>query len=178
MDNISVPVSEKTMEEYTKEYVSELMGRYADSVLRMCYIYLKDYHLAEDVTQKTFIRVMKYYGKFKKASSEKTWIMQIAINLCKGQFKSGWHQRVSYDNIPEIAYDADYDGALDRQEVFNEINKLGTKYKDVILLYYYQEMSISEIAAVLKLKESAVKVRLFRAREQLKLNFEEDRLNE
>lgn len=174
MDNISVPIGHKTMEEYTNEYISGLMSKYADSILRMCYIYLKDYHLAEDVTQKTFIRVMKHYGKFRKASSEKTWIMRIAINLCKSQLKSGWHRRVNYDTVPEMAYDADYDGALNRQEVFEKISKLGTKYREVILLYYYQEMSISEIAVVLKLKESAVKVRLFRGREQLKLNFKED----
>lgn len=166
------------MEECTNEYVSELMNKYADSVLRMCYIYLKDYHLAEDVTQKTFMRVMKHYGKFRKESCEKTWIMKIAINLCKSQLKNRWNRRVNFNNIPELAYDEDYDGALDRQEVFDKITKLKTKYREVILLYYYQEMSISEIATVLKLKESAVKVRLFRAREQLKLDLKEDRINE
>ncbi len=174
MDNILTPINDKTIEEQTNENVSELMGKYADSVLRMCYLYLKDYHLAEDVTQKTFIRVMKHYDKFRKESSEKTWIMQIAINLCKNQLKSWWYKRQNFDNVHELIYDADYNGLMDRQEVFDEISKLTPKYKEVILLYYYQEMSIAEISKVLKLKESAVKVRLFRAREQLKLNFKED----
>ncbi len=174
MDNISVPIIDSTIKEHTNDYVSELMGKYADSVLRMCYIYLKDYHMAEDVTQKTFERVMMHYGKFRKASSEKTWIMQIAINLCKNQLKSWWCKRQNYDDVPEMAYDVDYDGVLDRQEVFDKISKLPPKYKEVILLYYYQELSVSEISEVLKLKESAVKVRLFRARGQLKLNLEEE----
>lgn len=178
MYNISEPMNEKTMKEHANENISELMGKYADSVLRMCYIYLKDYHLAEDVTQKTFIRVMQHYGKFRKESSEKTWIMQIAINLCKNQFQSWWYKRQNFDDVPEMTYDADYDGVMDRQEVFDEISKLPPKYKEVILLYYYQEMSISEIAEVLKLKESAVKVRLFRAREQMKLNLREEELYE
>ncbi len=184
MENLSVPVSSKGMKEYAHEQsheheiITELMNKYADNVIRMCYVYLKDYHLAEDVTQKTFMRVMKHYVKFRKASSEKTWIMQIAINLCKNHFRSSWYKRVRYDNVPEMPYDADYDGGFDRQEVFSQISKLKPKYKEVILLYYYQEMSIAEIAEVLRLKESSVKVRLFRAREQLKLSFKGDGLYE
>jgi RNA polymerase sigma factor, sigma-70 family len=174
MDNLSVPIDMKIVEERTNEIVSDLMEKYADSVLRMCYLYLKDYHLAEDVTQETFIRVMKNYDKFRKASSVKTWIMQIAINLCKNQMKTWWYKRQHFDDVTEIAYDAYYDGFMDRQELFNKINKLSPKHKEIILLFYYQEMSVSEIAEVLKLKGSAVKVRLFRAREQLKLNFMED----
>ncbi|WP_246240831.1 sigma-70 family RNA polymerase sigma factor [Anaerocolumna sedimenticola] len=174
MDNISRPISIKTMDEQANKIVSDLMGEYADSVLRMCYLYLKDYHLAEDVTQETFIRVMKHYDKFRKESSVKTWIMKIAINLCKNQMKTWWYKRQNFNDITEIAYDASYDGLVDRQELFHEINKLSTKYKEIILLFYYQEMPVSEIAEILKLKESAVKTRLFRAREQLKLNYLED----
>jgi RNA polymerase sigma-70 factor, ECF subfamily len=174
MDNLSAPINVKIVDERTNGIVSDLMGKYADSVLRMCYLYLKDYHLAEDVTQETFIRVMKNYDKFRKESSVKTWIIQIAINLCKNQMKTWWYKRQNFDDVMEIAYDVYYDGCMDRQELFNKINKLSPKHKEIILLYYYQEMSVSEIAEVLKLKGSAVKVRLFRAREQLKLNFMED----
>lgn len=174
MDNLSVPNNMEIVDERMNRIISDLMERYADNVLRMCYLYLKDYHLAEDVTQETFIRVMKNYDKFRKASSVKTWIMQIAINLCKNQMKTWWYKRQNFDDVPEIAYDENYDGFMNRQELFNKINKLLPKYKEIILLYYYQEMSLSEIVEVLKLKESAVKVRLFRAREQLKLNFMED----
>lgn len=173
MDNLSAPINVKIVDERTNGIVSDLMGKYADSVLRMCYLYLKDYHLAEDVTQETFIRVMKNYDKFRKESSVKTWIIQIAINLCKNQMKTWWYKRQNFDDVMEIAYDVYYDGCMDRQELFNKINKLSPKHKEIILLYYYQEMSVSEIAEVLKLKGSAVKVRLFRAREQLKLNFME-----
>ncbi|WP_097014603.1 sigma-70 family RNA polymerase sigma factor [Anaerocolumna aminovalerica] len=175
MQNISVPINVKIVDERTNRIVSDLMQKYADSVLRMCYLYLKDYHLAEDVTQETFIRVMKNYDKFRRESSIKTWIMQIAINLCKNQMKTWWYKRQNFDDVPEIAYDPCYDGFMDRQELFDKINKLSPKYKEIILLYFYQELSVSEIAEVLKLKGSAVKVRLFRAREQLKLSFMEDK---
>ena len=174
MSNILlVPVNVKHVDERTNKIVCELMEKYADSVLRMCYLYLKDYHLAEDVTQETFIRVMRNYDKFRRGSSIKTWIIQIAINLCKNQMKTWWYKRQNFNDVPEISYDESYDGFMDRQELFNKINKLSPKHKEIILLYYYQEMSLSEIAEVLKLKLSAVKVRLFRAREQLKLNFME-----
>lgn len=173
MENMTMPFIVKTVDEQTSTIVSELIRKYADSVLRMCFLYLDDYYLAEDVTQDTFIRVMKNYDKFRKESSEKTWIMKIAINLCKNQRKSWWFKRQNIEAL-ELAYDACYDGLLDRQEVFNKINKLSPKHKEIILLYYYQEMSVAEIAEVLKLKESAVKTRMFRAREQLRLNLKED----
>lgn len=178
MDNVSVPIDVKYTEEQTNKIIGDLMEEYADSVLRMCYLYLKDYHLAEDVTQETFLRVMKHYNKFRNESSLKTWIMRIAINLCKNQVKTWWYKRQNFDDLPEIATDVSYDGLIDRQELFQEVNKLPTKSKEVILLFYYQELSVYEISKVLKIKESAVKTRMFRAREQLKINFKEDKLYE
>ncbi|MDE6939386.1 MAG: sigma-70 family RNA polymerase sigma factor, partial [Lachnospiraceae bacterium] len=63
------------------ELLSELIAAYGDSILRMCYLYLKDYHLAEDVVQETFIQVYHHYDSFRQQSSVRTWIIQIAVNL-------------------------------------------------------------------------------------------------
>ena len=56
--------------------ISKLIAEYGDSILRMCFLYLKDIHLAEDAVQHTFIKVYKNHSKFKRDSAEKTWIMR------------------------------------------------------------------------------------------------------
>lgn len=145
-----------------------LMNEYGDSVLRMCYVYLKDYQLAEDMAQETFIKVYQHYEEFQNQSSVKTWILKIAINLCKNQMRTHWWKYRSQQELVEAGIDEYYDSFLDRQVVLTEIAKLPVKYREIILLYYYQELSILEIAALLNEKESTIKARLVRARKKLK----------
>lgn len=152
------------------EGLTILMNRYGYSVFWMCYAYLKDYHLAEDVAQETFIRVYQHYGKFHNQSSLKTQLIQISINLCKRQMiKYQWKNQF-YQDIMEVEEETEecYESILNRQIIFEEISKLSSKYREVILLYYYQEFKISEIAVILGEKDSTIKSRLKRAREKLK----------
>lgn len=162
------------MPEDKKEIVTELIHEYGDSVLRMCYLYLKDYHLAEDVTQETFLTVLRKYDTFRQQSSVKTWMIKIAINLCKSQMRTNWFAAKKQDTFPELSFEENYDGMLDRTVLITEIGNLRPKYREVILLYYYQELSVREIAEVLGQKEPTIKARLQRAREQLKMRLKED----
>ena len=70
--------------------MERLIIEYGDAVLRMCFLYLKDYHLAEDAAQETFIKAMKHYDSFNRKSSEKTWLTRIAINCCKNIMRMNW----------------------------------------------------------------------------------------
>lgn len=153
-----------------EEYLTFLMNSYGNSVFRMCYAYLKDYQLAEDVAQETFIRVYQHYGEFRNQSSIKTWIIQIAINLCKNQMRTHWWKNRFHQMFMDVEEEAtdSYDSILNGQLILEEISKLPVKYREVILLYYYQELTISEIAKILYMKESTIKARLVRAREKLK----------
>lgn len=154
------------------EVLENLIQQYGNSVLRMCYLYLKDYHLAEDVTQETFIQVYEKYGTFENRASIKTWIMQIAINRCKNQMRTQWFKRESLNVIPEIAVNDFYDEIFKKGTLLSEIMKLPIKYREVILLYYYQELSVKEISIVLNVKTTTIMQRLKRAREQLKPHLE------
>lgn len=78
-----------------EEIISRLINQYGNSILRMCYMYLKDYQLAEDVTQETFLQVYEKYETFENRSSEKTWITRIAINRCKNCMRTHWFKRVT-----------------------------------------------------------------------------------
>ncbi|WP_152395330.1 sigma-70 family RNA polymerase sigma factor [Paenibacillus guangzhouensis] len=146
--------------------LQRLISDYGNSLLRMCFLYLKDIRLAEDAVQDTFVKVYTSYSQFEGKSSEKTWIMRIAINICKNYLRSSWWRRIDgsviLENIPAEVHDVEDDTLL------YQIIKLSSKYKEVLLLYYYQDMKIREIAEVLQIPESTVAVRLKRARESLK----------
>ena len=159
---------------WNEELLSRWISQYGDSVLRMCYLYLKDYQLAEDVTQETFIQAHKKYTTFEHRSNEKTWIIQIAINRCKNCMRTHWFRQISFDTLAETKDENNnYDQLLDKSAISFEIMKLPVKYRDVILLYYYQELTVKEIAFILKQKESTILQRLKRAREQLKPHLQE-----
>lgn len=146
--------------------MQRIMTDYGNSLLRLCFLYLKDVHLAEDAVQNTLIKISKNYAQFKSNSSEKTWIMRIAINECKNALRNSWWKRINasiiLENIPADEYE------LEDNTLLTQIMKLSPKYKEVILLYYYQEMKIREIAVILQIPESTVSIRLKRARELLK----------
>lgn len=154
-----------------------IMQKYGDAVLRMCYLYLKDKQLAEDVAQETFLKVYEKYDTFRNDSEEKTWIMRIAINLCKNQKRSNWFQKVLMGVKLETLEESDMTMGLIQEEekcqLLREIYTLPDKYKEVVLLYYYQEINTREIAEILNIKEGTVRVRLQRAREKLSVNLQE-----
>ena len=149
-----------------------LISKYGDAMLRMCYLYLKDFHLAQDAVQDTFIRAYRGYSGFKGLSEEKTWITKIAINVCKNYLRNPWRKIVypesALENLP-----ADHDGGIHTDDtLIVSIKKLKPKYKEAILLCYYQEMSIKEISETLRIPMGTVSVRLKRAREILKTDLE------
>lgn len=152
----------------SKENIDEIVKEYGDSVLRMCYLYLKDYQLAEDVAQETFLKVYEKIETFRYDASIKTWIISIAINLCKNQMRTHWFKRTSLEYTSEPTAKDIYEKVLMNTSISMEIMRLKPKYKEVILLYYYQELSVKEISNILGMKEATVLQRMKRAREQLK----------
>lgn len=157
--------------------IERIIQEYGDSLLRMCTLYLKDEQLAEDAVQETFIKVYEKYHTFNHTSEEKTWIMRIAINTCKNYMKGSWFKRITtgfdLETISKERVDVGLEKKEQQEELVKEIIRLSPKYKEVILLYYYQEMSIREIAQILHIKEGTVKVRLQRARQQLGVQLKE-----
>jgi RNA polymerase sigma-70 factor (ECF subfamily) len=158
--------------------IERLIDYYGNDVLRIAYIYLKDKHLAEDVFQEVFIKIYKNFEKFQGKSSEKTWILTITMNTCKDILRSAWIRKIIRlgDNESgnfEISNPSDSldDAVIKRieyKELLTEVMRLPRKYKELIILYYYEEISTSEISKILNLPEGTVRSRLFRAREMLK----------
>ena len=162
-------VSVKVCERDKDLIMNEILSCYGNTLLRMCFLYLKDIHLAEDAVQDTLIKIYKNYGKFKGNSDVKTWITRIAINVCKNYLRSSWWKRIDESAILENIPVDNYEMNVQRDEIIAEIMKLSAKYKDVVILYYYREMKIQEIANVLKIPEATVSTRLSRAKNILKI---------
>ncbi|MCX7950428.1 MAG: sigma-70 family RNA polymerase sigma factor [Clostridiales bacterium] len=158
--------------------IEELIERFGDDILRICYLYTKDYSQAEDLFQEVFIKVYKNIDSFNNQCEVSTWVTRIAINTCKDYLKSAWIKR----NILFWSVEEGEKNTNTENEVLNDIEKdyilssvlnLPSKYREVIYFYYYKDLKTKEIAAVLKLKESVVRSRLMRAREILKKELKE-----
>lgn len=159
-----------------EQLLERLMNEYGDAILRMCFLYLKDYHLAEDAAQETFIKAMKSYDSFQHRADEKTWLTRIAINCCKSTMRTRWFKvfRSSEDVELQDGQLNLIDKITEREYVTNAILSLNIKDRELVILYYYQELSVKEIAEIIGKKKNAVYQQLKRAREKLKKILEED----
>lgn len=153
--------------------ITELINLYSNDILRMCLIYVKDYHLAQDITQETFIKVYQKLDTFKNKSNIKTWITSIAINNCKNALKKNSKEVTPLEDLT-LTYNEDFSKNETKISVSEGVSKLPKKYLEVIMLYYYQELSIKETSHILKVPQATVKTRLKRAKEKLKIYLRED----
>lgn len=153
-----------------EQHLERLMNEYGDAILRMCYLYLKDYQLAEDATQETFIKAMRAYNTFQHRSSEKTWITRIAINCCKNIMRTQWFRngQNNYEDYMQTKTENPIEVLLEKDSVSAAIMNLNIDDRKIIVLYYYQELSIKEIAAIIGRSENTTIQRLNRARKKLK----------
>ncbi len=158
--------------------IEELIDLHGGYILRLCRIYLGDRHLAEDAFQETFIKAWKNWDGFRGESSVRTWLTHIAVNTCRDVLRSGWF-RTMRKSVP---VDQLFDLAAPQvpQEdtaVRDAVLRLPGLYREVVLLYYDQEMKIREIADLLGIPKNSVSTRLRRARallrDQLKGEIEE-----
>ena len=96
-----------TPSEMNKE-ITRLIEEYGNDVLRIATVILKSKELAEDVYQETFLRVVRSYSSYRRESSEKTWIISIAVNICRDYIRSAWKRRVVVTD-DFLTYTADSD---------------------------------------------------------------------
>ena len=137
-------------------------------LLRLCYTQLQDKGLAEDAVQETFIKAFRSLDTFRGECSEKTWLTRIAINTCRDIQRGAWFRhidrKVSVDMLPDTAIQP----TEDRLDLTLAVMNLPKKFREAIMLYYYQDMDTSEIGAVLGIAQSSVSNRLRRGRELLR----------
>ena len=158
--------------EVTKDYISDLLDKYGDMVLRIAYTYLKNRADAEDIVQDVFLRIIDKKASFNDENHEKSWLIRATINMCKNKVNLFWNKnKCSIDDVQEFAvsdkYNTDTSG-------FQAVMALGEKYRVVVYMYYYEGYSTPEIAKVIGKSETTIRSLLHRARNKLKDMLKED----
>lgn len=154
-----------------KQLFNELVERYRDNLFAIAFNVCKNAAVADDVVQDTFLQYYLTRKKFDNEQHIRAWLIRVAINKAKNINRSFWrqHKRPLEEYIETLVFTAPGD-----RELFETVMELPEKYRIVIHLYYYEDYSINEIAGVLKLTESNVKVRLLRGRQMLKEALKEE----
>ena len=155
--------------------VESLYLRYADDVLRVSYFYLGDREKAEDVMQEVFLRVMDKQPVLREGS-EKSWLLKVALNICRDQWRSSWAKRVILGSkrLDIIPADDELEDRTEKEALMQAVHSLPADVREVFLLFYYQRYTIEEIAKILDVQAGTVSSRLTRGRKKLKVLLEED----
>lgn len=142
---------------------------YADMLYRLALSYMKQKEDAEDIVQEVFTKYFCGFHLPLSGEQEKAWFVRVTINQCHDALrKRSYRLHDSMEEVAEVA-----GGTVDEpDELFDVLQKLPDKYKDVIILHYLEGYSIEEITKMLGLSASATKMRLKRGREFLKNELE------
>ncbi|WP_088006957.1 sigma-70 family RNA polymerase sigma factor [Indiicoccus explosivorum] len=158
-----------------EEWLEVVMDDYGESLTRLAFTYLKDWEMAQDVVQEVFVTVFQQRHTYSEIKSFKAWIYRITINRCKDILKSSWQKRVvmgtRFFNLSRSETPSPEQLAVSRSEeeaLLGHIFKLPVKYREVLLLYYYQNLTIPEISQLLSLQENTIKTRMRRGKNRLK----------
>lgn len=145
----------------------ELISKYSDMVYRVAFSRTQNDYDAQDITQDVFMKYLKYVkagNVFREEEHRKAWLLKVAVNTGNTFVKTAWFRhRADLAEIADMSRDME-----EKSEVYDAVMALPEKYRMVIHLFYYEELSVKEIGSVLRLSETAVKSRLHRAREVLK----------
>lgn len=153
--------------------LEQWMQEYGTRILHLAFFYLKDRQLAEDVAQEVFLKAYQSMDEFRGESAVYTWLYRIAVNLCRDRLRSPWWKRIFLPGeLPVVrGGEAPDEVALEsvrNQEILRHVLSLPLPYREIVMFYYYEDLSTSEIAQITGLPENTVKTRLHRARKQLK----------
>lgn len=149
----------------------QIIKRNSDGVYRLAYSLVKNRADADDIYQDVFVRYMRKKPRFQSTEHEKAWFMRVTINCCKNFWKSPWIQR-------RTALEGDEEPAGEslgeNQLLIETVKRLPEKYRIVIHLFYYEELSAEEIGKITGAMASTVRTRLTRARRMLRSLLEKE----
>ena len=151
-----------------QNYIEQLIVEYGDMVYRLAISRVKNKEEAEDIFQEVFMKIYEKMPEFVSKENEKYWIIRVTINLSKNVLTTAWRRKVTA---------LENDIVFNEQEVsdvFFEVLRLPLKYRTIIQLFYYENLTIDEISDIMKINSNTVKTRLRRAREKLKIRLEGD----
>jgi RNA polymerase sigma-70 factor (ECF subfamily) len=161
-----------------EEAVADLVRQHARLVYRIAYAVLRRHHDAEDATQETFMRVLRYSSKLEAVEDHKTWLARIAWRVAVDRSRKAGRRREIPLEDPEkpleevasamVPADHTVHGAQVSARLEKLIAALPEKLREPLVLSTIEEMSPREVAAALCINEAAVRSRVYRARQILR----------
>jgi RNA polymerase sigma-70 factor (ECF subfamily) len=166
----SKAISSQRQEDITSSFIEGLITEYQSELLHLAMSYLNDYQLAQDCIQEIFMTAFHKADPGKESFAVRKWLKICTVNRCKSMLRASFWRRfvfLDYAQITSVssATRDDY-SRLDETGVLAKVMKLSIKYREVIILHYYQDMTLQEVSSVLKISNEAAKTRLRRAKEQ------------
>ena len=149
----------------SEQEVNIAIERYADLVLRLCMVYLKNRADAEDTFQNVFLKYAMNTKTFESDEHEKAWLIRVTVNACKDCLKNFFRRNaVSLEELRDYAPELD----PDRYRVLEAVWALPKAYRDVIYLHYYEGYTAPEIAGILNRNPNTVYTHLHKGKELLR----------
>ena len=147
-----------------------VIQQFGPMVYRLAFAQTRSQADADDVYQEVFLRYVEKAPVFHSGDHAKAWFLRVTINCCNDLWRSPWRRR-SAPLTEDLPFET-------REELglHQELLKLPKKYRAVLHLFYWEDMTTAEIAQVLDLKPAAVRQRLTRARAMLRELLEEEAL--
>ena len=155
--------------------IEEVMREHTKHLLRLAYFYTKNRQSAEDIVQDVFITF--YHSNYAEDGKMRAYLSRMTINKCKDYLKSWHYRRMQLHDFFEQKETKKKDALVvndERATIGEAILSLKLLYREPIILYYYEELTLIEISNVLQLPINTVKTRLKRAKEQLKPMLEDE----
>ncbi len=162
------------------DIMEELYRKYALNIQRVCYLYLGNVTGAEDAMQETFLKAYEKYNLFRGKSDIKTWLTRIAINTCKDMLrkekvKNNYIEKEIRRNNSDVAsVSQGLDDRIEKMVLFHAIHGLSEELREIVILFYYQELSTKSISGILDIPRTTVEFRLKKARRELEKVMKEE----
>ncbi|QIP14147.1 sigma-70 family RNA polymerase sigma factor [Spirosoma aureum] len=152
-----------------------LYNRYVNKVYNRCYSLTKDSEKAQDFTHDIFIKMFSHLDRFEERSTFSTWLYSISYNYCMDQLRLGNRLTMTALEVEDeesdthaISTDEPVDLEYSMQQLSRAMKSLSEEEAMILRLKYQDDMDIRQIANLLQLKDSAVKMRLKRSRDKVR----------
>ncbi len=146
------------------DLISQWIISYEKDLLRLCCVCLGDLSLAEDAVQETFLKAYRHLPSFHGESSPRTWLVRIALNVCKDMRRTSWFRLLRHSvELDRVKLPAPPGNLEIHSALMAEIMRLPRPCKEVVLLYHYEEFTQAEIAHTLRISIATVHRRLRKA---------------
>jgi len=148
----------------------DVILRYQDTVYRTAFVYCRNTADAQDVSQEVFIRYINKAPALTGEDHLKAWLIRVTVNVSKSLLRSAWNKKTVPLSEQEIPCADDPPSA----DIYHAVMSLPEKYRSVVMLYYFEDYPVKEIAHILHRTETSVQTQLQRARAILKTKLKEE----